>query len=239
MSEVEFDHVACRYRLRPPPPSSTSSGGIATKRTMTGKGMNLDMNFDMMDTDEQSNDEDEKGSRQWEVQWYTPGGCLRVYSHQRQRRRTRMVVVDVHSDRNILIKLPSRSDTSIFATYSIQPWKMYSRVSRVAFLDMRRQFIPRVRNCHTKSIRSRTTRKGIGITRFYEEDLATWMGALRELNGMVTKVEEEARRQVEAAFEGWSDLWMTVRMEVLEKQGLSANTSIHKPDERRESIGNE
>lgn len=74
MSEVEFDHVACRYRLRPPPPSSTSSGGIATKRTMTGKGMNLDMNFDVMDTDEQSNDEDEKGSRQWEVQWYTPAG---------------------------------------------------------------------------------------------------------------------------------------------------------------------
>jgi hypothetical protein len=61
MSEVEFDHVACRYRLRPPSP--TSSGGIATKRTMTGKGMNLDMNFDVMDTDEQSNDEDEKGSR--------------------------------------------------------------------------------------------------------------------------------------------------------------------------------
>ena len=77
MSEVEFDHVACRYRLRPPPPSSTSSGGIATKRTMTGKGMNLDMNFDMMDTDEQPNEDDEEeGNRQWEDTMVRRAGVL-------------------------------------------------------------------------------------------------------------------------------------------------------------------
>ena len=223
-NEVEFD-LGLQSPPTPPPSTSTSSGGIATKKTMTGKGMNLDMNFDMMDTDEQpTEDEEEEGNRQWEDTMVRRAGVLPPKAASTDEdgssRRTQRLE---HTHQTTLGQIRA----------SLQP--TISNLGNV-FTDLESSISRHETTIHStreEMLQNQSILEKHGkALEYYQklrEDLATWIGALRELNGMVTKL-EEARRLVEAEMtirrvERFVE-WGNDCIEVLEKQGLLANTSI-------------
>ncbi len=216
-NDAEFDHG-----LQSPPPPTTSSGENVTKKSSAGKGMNTDINFNMMDTDDQSNEEEE-GNRQWEDTMVRRAGVLPPTAPVTEDNGSRGARRQQHTHQTSLGQIRA----------SLQPTisnldNMYSDLESSISRQETTVHSTRDELSHNQSI---LEKHGTALE-YYQglrEDLATWMGALRELNGMLHKV-EEVKRQVEAEMtirkiERFVE-WGNDCMDVLRNQGLLASTTM-------------
>mmetsp|Transcript_11363 Transcript_11363/g.20924 ORF Transcript_11363/g.20924 Transcript_11363/m.20924 type:complete len:907 (+) Transcript_11363:51-2771(+) len=209
---LEFDHGL----MSPPTPPS---GGVATEKAVTGKIAGMDMNADSMDIDDDPSEEVEEGNRRWEDTMARRAGVLPP--------KAATATVDHKSGRSPQQQRGNNSSSLSQIRTSLQPTisnleNIYSDLE--TSIHRHESTLSSTRDDLTKH--QSTLKKHGQALEYYQglrEDLATWMGALRELNGMVDKV-EEAKRQLEAEI-SWRRMerfleWGKDCAEVLEKQGL-------------------
>eukprot|EP00580_Thalassiosira_gravida_P019713 CAMPEP_0201670902 /NCGR_PEP_ID=MMETSP0494-20130426/28086_1 /ASSEMBLY_ACC=CAM_ASM_000839 /TAXON_ID=420259 /ORGANISM="Thalassiosira gravida, Strain GMp14c1" /LENGTH=823 /DNA_ID=CAMNT_0048152083 /DNA_START=14 /DNA_END=2485 /DNA_ORIENTATION=- len=199
-ANVDFDHGLQS------PPTPPPSCGVDNEKAVTGKVKSMDINADIMDIDDPS-EEVEEGNRRWEDTMARRAGVLNGRSRPQQRDNSSSSLSQIR--------------TSLQPTISNLE-NVYSDLE--SSIHRHESTLSSTRDELTKH--QSTLQKHGQALEYYQglrEDLATWMGALRELNGMVEKV-EEAKRQLEAEM-SWRRLerfweWGKDCTEVLEKQGL-------------------
>lgn len=212
-NDVEFDHGL----QSPPTPPPISTGEIDTDKTKTKIRVGMDMNFDEMDTGDDPSNDVEEGNRRWEDTMVRRAGVLPPKA--------------ASTDGDGSHSRPQRTDKNQATLGQIRA-SLSPTITNLehVYADLESSI-----NRHETSInsaRDELTRNKFTLEKhgqaleYYQglrEDLATWMGALRELDGMVKKA-EEARRVLEAEvtirrMERFLE-WGNDCAEVLEKQGL-------------------
>jgi len=210
-ANVDFDH-GLQSPPTPPPPC-----GVDSEKAVTGKVKSMDINADIMDIDDPS-EEVEEGNRRWEDTMARRAGVLppnAATSADRNSGRSRPQQRDNNSSSLSQIRTSLQPTISnLENVYSDLESSIHRHEST---LSSTRDELAKHQSTLQKHGRALEYYQGL------REDLATWMGALRELNGMVEKV-EEAKRQLEAEI-SWRRIerfweWGKDCTEVLEKQGL-------------------
>jgi len=210
-NDAEFDH-GLHSPPTPPPPSS----GTTNEEATAGKVSGMDINADDMDVDEPSK-EVEDGNQKWEDTMARRAGVLppsAAASDQKQRRSPGQ-------------RSEGKSSSLSQIRASLQP--TISNLQNITSdletsISRHQSTLSSAQDDLTKQ--QSTLQKHGKALEYYQglrEDLATWMGALRELNRMLEKV-EEAKRQLEAEMT-WRKMerfweWGEDCTEVLEMAGL-------------------
>ena len=218
-NNIEFDHG-----LQSPPSPPTLDGGVTNNDKSMKKMKKGDINADiMMDVDEPSSNEVDEGNRQWEDITARRAGVLPPKSGVSSNRPTRQQ--DQINNSSSLGEIRTSLQPTITNLENVYS-DLESSISRhESTLSSTRDEL---------SNKERTLEKHGKALEYYQglrEDLATWMGALRELNDMVTKV-EDAQRKLEAEMT-WIRLerfveWGNDCTEVLESNSLLKNKIMGK-----------
>ncbi|KAL9183827.1 hypothetical protein ACHAXT_004683 [Thalassiosira profunda] len=209
---AEFDHG-----LKSPPTIPTAEG-IVTEKGVAGKVADMDINAEAMDVDAPS-EEVEEGNRRWEDTMARRAGVLPPDASKGTAKSGRP-------------RQPQGGGSSLTQIQSsLQPTidnlgNIYSDLE--TSISRHASTVAATQDELTKH--QKTLQKHGQALEYYQglrEDLATWMGALRELNGMVERA-EAAKRRLEAEV-SWRQMerfweWSNDCAEVLEKEGLIVKT---------------
>jgi len=211
---MEFDHG---LQSPPSPPLESSTNDKSVEKKVAGIDINADM---MMDVDNPS--EVDEGNRQWEDITARRAGVLPPKSATSGRESRQQ---QANSSNSSLGKIRSSLQPTISNLDNVYS-DLDTSISRHESTIFTTQ-----EEVSTKETTLQKHGKALEYYQVLREDLATWMGALRELNGMVKKV-EDAKCKLEAE--------MSVRRrdrfvewgkdctEVLESSGLLKNKVLGK-----------
>jgi len=210
---MEFDHG---LQSPPSPPLESSTNDKSVEKKVAGIDINADM---MMDVDEPS--EVDEGNRQWEDITARRAGVLPPKSATSGRESRQQQANNTSSIGQIRSSLqPTISNLdNVYSDLETSISRHESTLS--ATQD----------EVSTKETTLQKHGKALEYYQVLREDLATWMGALRELNGMVKKAEDaKCRLEAEMSVRRMDRLveWGEDCTEVLESSGLLKNKVLGK-----------